>query len=95
MKKVHLTNDIRVNFDDFCSYRQFLKTEQSFISHFDYRHIPKKDRIIISLLAMAWTYEKIRKRSGISNRQIRKVVVKYNLQPLTRRYAKNEKEKKT
>lgn len=93
MKKVNLTEDIRVNFDDYCSYRQFLKTEQSFISHFDYRRIPRRDRVVISLLAMSWTYEKIRKRSGISNRQIRKIVIKYNLQPLTRRSVKKNEEK--
>lgn len=85
MKKINLTNNIKVNFDDFCSYRQFLKTEQSFMQNFDYRKIPKRDRVVISLLAMAWTYEKIRKRAGISNRQVRKVVIKYDLCPLTRK----------
>lgn len=81
MKQIKLTSEIRINFDDNSSYRQFLRTEDSFIDNYEHLgEVTKKERAIISLLAMKWSYKKIRKRSGISIRQISKVVGKFNLQ---------------
>lgn len=80
MKKIKLSDNIHINFDDNCSYRQFLRTEDSFIDNYEHLgKVTKKERVIISLLAMKWSYRKIRERSGISLRQISNVVKKFKL----------------
>jgi len=80
MKKIKLSEDIRINFDDRDTYRQYLRMEDSFIDNYDYLgKVSKRERAIITLLAMRWSYRKIRERSGISHRQISNVVKKFKL----------------
>jgi DNA-binding NarL/FixJ family response regulator len=80
MKQIKLSKDIRINFDDKDSYRQFLRTEDCFKENYEHLgKVSKRERAIITLLAMRWSYKKIRERSGISRRQISNVVVKFEL----------------
>ena len=80
MKEIKLSGEIRINFDDNDSYRQFLKTEDCFRENYEHLgKVSRRERAIISLLAMRWSYKKIRERSGISRRQISNVVQKFSL----------------